>query len=144
MTSPSSTDPTPSPLRWTVHPAAEHPARAVLVLLVIALVTALVASVSGSPLLALVGSLLLAGSLRAYFLPRTYVLDAVAAQEHGPLQSARRLPWSEVRAITRERHGVHLSPLHRPSRWAPDRGLFLRTAGNAERVAAFALERRGA
>jgi len=37
---------------------------------------------------------------------------------------------------------VHLSPLHRPSRWTVDRGLFLRVAGNAEDVARFALRRR--
>ncbi|HZJ70716.1 MAG TPA: hypothetical protein VFF36_07260, partial [Planctomycetota bacterium] len=49
--------------------------------------------------------------------------------------------------VQRERHGVHLSPLHRPSRWTVDRGLFLRATSSAlpaDKLAAIAtlLERR--
>ena len=141
MTLPSETSPAspaePAPLRWTVHPAARHPARAALLLLVIAVTALLVRAVSGSDLAAGLGALLLLGSLRAWFLPRTYLLDGQGALEEGPLQAPRRLPWEAVRSVSAERHGVHLSPLHRPSRWLADRGLFLRTAGNAEHVTAF-------
>ena len=44
----------------------------------------------------------------------------------------------------RERHGVHLSPLHRTSGLLPDRGLFLRTAGDTQRVLEFVRARQGA
>jgi hypothetical protein len=126
-------------LRWTVHPAAHDRARAMLVLAVIALAGLLAYVLSHSALLAAAGTGLLLASLRAFFLPRTYVLDARGAREEGPLAAARTLPWSEVRVVSRVRHGVHLAPLHLDRRWHADRGLFLRTDGNAERVAAFAL-----
>ena len=129
-------------LRWTVHPAAQDRARAAIVLGIVALAGLLAFTVAGSPLLAVVGVLFLLGSLRAWFLPRTYVLDAEGAREEGPLAAPRRLPWSDVRRVVPGRHGLHLSPLFGDSRWRPDRGLFLRTAGNAERVAAFVAARR--
>jgi hypothetical protein len=134
--------PDPSSLRWTVHPAARDPARSVAVLGVIALAAALAYSITRSPALAALAVVVLGGSLRAYFLPRHYVLDDAGAREEGPGQVARSLDWSQVRSVTRERHGVHISPLHRPSRWLPDRGLFLRTSGNAEDIAAFVQARR--
>jgi hypothetical protein len=112
------------------------------VLAVVVLATALTWSITRSVPLAGLGLLVLGGGLRAFFLPRHYVLDETGAREEGPLQAARQLAWAQVRAVTRERHGVHISPLHRPSRWMRDRGLFLRTADNAEDVAAFVLARR--
>jgi hypothetical protein len=131
-------------LSWTVHPAAREPASALGVAVVIVLAAALTSALTASTPLAVLAAAALAGSLRAFFLPRHYVLDEDGALEQGPLQATRRLTWAEVRSVTRERHGVHLSPLHRPSRWTPDRGLFLRTAGNADIVAAWALARRPA
>ncbi len=122
-------------LRWTVHPAAAQPLRTLAILATLGLASVLVYSVSGSVGSASLAALLLFGSLRAWFLPRTYELDAMGAMEHGPLQAPRRLAWTELRAVTQERHGVHLSPLHRPSRWVRDRGLFLRTDQRSELAA---------
>jgi len=129
-------------LRWTVHPAAQDRLRAALLLAVVAVAGLLALAVSGSALLAATGALVLLASLRAFFLPRTYVLDATGAREEGPLAAPRRLEWSEVRRVTRERHGLHLSPLFSEGRWSRDRGVFLRTRGNAERVAAYVAARR--
>ena len=132
----------PSVLRWTVHPAAQDRARAAVVLGVVLLAGLLAFAASRSPLLSTAGSLFLLASLRSFFLPRTYVLDAAGAREEGPLGTPRRLAWSDVRRVTRDRHGLHLSPFFQDSRWRSDRGLFLRTRGNAERVAAFVAARR--
>lgn len=135
-----------SMLRWRIHPAAAQPARAVAVVAVIALAAALAFSVSGSGATAVVAGLLLAGSLRSWFLPRDYVLGADGAVESGLLQTGRRVAWDHVRSISRERHGIHLSALGQPSRWVRDRGLFLRTDGDprlAEAVLAFVHERLG-
>lgn len=145
----SSTDPDPAPtgapqLSWTVHPAAREPARAAVVALVVALAALLAWSVTRSVVVTVAGMALLLGSLAAFFLPRTYVLDDAGAAEHGPLRPLRRLSWGTVRCVTRERHGVHLSPLFRPSRWTVDRGLFLRAPENAEEVELFARRRSGA
>jgi len=124
-------------LRWTVHPAAQDRAAAGVVTAIVAVAGLLAWALSGSVLLAVLGVLFLLGSLRAFFLPRTYVLDAQGATEQGPLARPRRLPWGEVRRVTRARHGLQLSPLFRDRRWGADAGVFLRTAGNAEHVAAF-------
>jgi hypothetical protein len=145
----SSTDPDPAPtgaqrLSWTVHPAARDPARAAVLALVVALAALLSWSVTRSVVITAAGVALLLGSLAAFFLPRTYVLDDSGAAEHGPLRPLRRLSWDTVRRVTRERHGVHLSPLFRPSRWTVDRGLFLRAPENAEDVVRFARQRSGA
>ncbi|MHC5210772.1 MAG: hypothetical protein ACYTG2_08655 [Planctomycetota bacterium] len=134
--------PDPSSLRWTVHPAAREPARSLGVLALLGVATALTFSITRSVPMSVLALLVLGVSLRAFFLPRHYVLDEQGAREEGPLQAPRGLAWDKVRAVTRERHGVHISPLHRPSRWLPDRGLFLRTTGNVEDVAAFVLARR--
>ena len=129
-------------LRWTVHPAAQDRLRAALLAGVVLLAGLLAFAVSRSALLAAAGALMLLVSLRAFFLPRTYVLDAAGAREEGPLQAPRLLAWSEVRRVTPGRHGVHLSPVFHDGRWSRERGLFLRTPGNAERVAAFVAARR--
>src|SRR5258705_1893106 len=129
-------------LRWTVHPAAQDRLRAALLLAVVALAGLLALAVSGSALLAAAGALLLLASLRAFFLPRTYVLDATGAREEGPLAAPRWLAWSEVRRVSQQRHGLYLSPLFSEGPWSRDRGLFLRTRGNAEHVAAYVAARR--
>ena len=148
MASPS-TVPDPAPpgaqrLSWTVHPAAQDPARAAVLVLVIALAALLAWSFTRSLVVTAAGVALLLASVSAFFLPRTYVLDESGAAEHGPLRPLRRLAWDAVRCVTRERHGVHLSPLFRPSRWTVDRGLFLRAPANAEDVMLFARRRSGA
>jgi hypothetical protein len=129
-------------LRWTVHPAAQDRAAAGVVSGIVVLAGLLAFAMSGSGLLASAGVLFLLGSLRAFYLPRTYVLDAQGAVEEGPLARPRRLAWSEVRRVSRARHGLQLSALFQESRWRPQPGLFLRTAGNAESVAAFVAAHR--
>jgi len=140
-------DPTPasaSELSWTVHPAAQDPARAAVLAAVVLLAALLAWAVTRSAALTAAGVALLLASLAAFFLPRTYVLDDAGAAERGPLHRERRLDWRAVRCVTRERHGVHLSPLRRPSRWTVDRGLFLRAPADADAVVAFVQRRRAA
>ncbi|MGQ0553639.1 MAG: hypothetical protein ACT4PU_10510 [Planctomycetota bacterium] len=131
-----------APLRWTVHPAGQDRRRACIVTLVVLLAGTLAWVVSRSLPVTVAGVGLLLLSLAPFFLPRTYELDARGASESGPLLRTRRLGWDQVRSVKREFHGVHLSPLHRPSRWTVDRGLFLRTTGNTELVARYALDHR--
>lgn len=129
-------------LRWTVHPAAHRPGYAIVVSLVIVLATLLTWSMTGWVWMTVLAPLFLGVSLRAFYLPRTYSLDEEGAHEEGPLQATRHLAWSEVRRVSRGRHGVYLSPLHGDSRWIRDRGVFLRTEENTEKVADFVMSRR--
>ena len=131
-------------LRWTVHPAAESPGRAVLLALIVLLASLFAAAAVGSLSLGLLAALLLLVSVRAYFLPRSYELDEAGAREHGPLCAPRSLSWREVRRITAGRFGVHLSPRYSDSRLIRDRGLFLRTRGNRSEVQRFAEQHLGA
>ena len=124
-------------VRWTVHPAGRNPARAAVIVAVIAVAGLLSWRVSGAPLFAVLCTLILGGSLRAYFLPRTYVLDGEGASESGPLCTTRVLPWHEIRAVTRARLGLYLSPRLVDSRVLPDRGLFLRMPPDRSHVEAF-------
>ena len=91
----------------------------------------------GISLFGVAGLVFLAVSLRAFFLPRTYALDELGAEERGPLTATRRLAWSAVRRIDTGRFGVHLSPRRTDSRLLPQHGLFLRTHGNRDEVTRF-------
>lgn len=124
-------------LRWTVHPAIRDPARSLVVAAVVLVAGLLVWRLTASPVLGLLGTTLLAASLRAWFLPRTYVLNERGASETGPLCSDRRLAWDEVRRVTSVRTGLHLSPRHSDSRMLPDRGLFLRRPPDRRQVEDF-------
>ena len=126
-----------SELAWTVHPAADDPLRAVCLAGVIGIAGLITYRLTESGVFAVFALLVLALSLRAFFLPRHYTLDTDGAGEAGPLCAPRRLGWADVRKVARSRFGVYLSTLHSNSRLVRDRGLFLRTAGNREQVQAF-------
>lgn len=143
MTGPSGARGTSSPsegeapeaaLRWTVHPAAQHPGRAVLLLGILAAAGVFTAQVAEAPAFGVVASVLLFWSVRAWFLPRTYELDARGVREAGPLCPGRELAWEAVRRVSRQPFGLHVSPRAVDSRWLPDRGLLLRTVGNRPTV----------
>jgi hypothetical protein len=125
----ATTEPVATGLRWTVHPAADDPLRAAMLVGVLAVASALAFEYSDSAALGIVAFFLLALSLRSWFLPRHYTLDNDGAGEAGPLCATHHLPWSNVRRVTRGRFGIYLSTLHSRSRFVRDRGLFLRTAG---------------
>lgn len=123
-------------ISWSVHPAAEQRGRTLAVVAVLAVAALLTFRVSGSALLGATALLVLLLSVRAWFLPRRYVLDRRGASESGPLCRTRRLDWTMVRRVQAARAGIHLSPRHAESRLLPDRGLFLRTAANNAAVLA--------
>ena len=124
-------------LAWTVHPAADDPLRAVCLVGVMAIASLIAYRLTESGLFAVFTLIVLMLSLRAFFLPRHYTLDAEGAGETGPLCAPRRLGWPDVRKVARSRFGVYLSTLHSNSRFVRDRGLFLRTAGNRQQVQDF-------
>lgn len=124
-------------LLWTVHPAGDHPAQGLAVGAVVAVAVLLCWRVSGSLTLAALALAFLGGSLRAFFLPRRYRLNAGGASESGPLCRTRTLTWNAVRRVSASPFGLHLSLLHSTSRLLPDRGLFLRAPGCRQQVADF-------
>ena len=128
-------------LRWTVHPASRAPVRTAALGTLVLVIGPLVAWSTGYFAVGAFAVVALGASLRPWFLPRTYELDARGARETGPLSPARELPWQDVRRVSRSRFGIHLSPIHSDSRVLPDKGLFLRLDGAPrERVTAFVAE----
>jgi hypothetical protein len=85
---------------------------------------------------ALLAAAMLAVSMGPYYLPTGYVLDDHAAAVRF-LGQTHRLPWSEVRRVSRRPAGVFLSRSPRASRLDSFRGTFLRFAGNADEVMSF-------
>lgn len=126
----------PPSLRWTLHPAARHPAGAAALLVLVLGVGLGVRLWIGSVPAAAFAMVVLLLSVRAWLLPRTYTLDEDGAREDGWLSNRRGVTWGSVRRVTRMAHGVHLSPWRTPSRWLPDRGLYLRTDSTDRRDAA--------
>jgi hypothetical protein len=124
-------------LRWTVHPAGDNPPQGFAVAAVIFIASVLTWRVSGSTLVGLFALVLLSASLRAFFLPRRYTLDAEGAAESGPLCRRQTMAWDSVRRVSASRFGLQLSALHNTSRLVAERGLFLRTSGRQEQVRAF-------
>jgi len=90
----------------------------------------------GGPGYGLLAAALLSVSLARYYLPTTFELDDRGATVR-LLGSARKMAWPEVRRAQTRPDGVYLSPFDRPSRLESFRGLFLRYAGNAEKVVSF-------
>lgn len=90
----------------------------------------------GAPGWGLFAAAVLLVSLARYFVPTSYALDAAGVRARFLGREDVR-PWADVRALYAHRDGVHLSPFERPSRLDPFRGLFVRFAGNRERVLSF-------
>jgi hypothetical protein len=88
------------------------------------------------------GAALLLLTVRAWFLPTRFTLDAQGATRRC-LGVERRMPWTRVRRASPDRRGVLLSPLPYPSRLETFRGLYLRFAENREAVMAFVQEKAG-
>ena len=90
----------------------------------------------GGPGYGLLAAALLSISLARYYLPTTFELDDRGVTVR-LLGQARKMAWSEIRRAQARPDGVYLSPFEGPSRLESFRGLFVRYAGNAEKVVSF-------
>ena len=75
-------------------------------------------------------------SLRGFFLPTRYRLDSEGVTVKEPLFT-RNKPWSDLKSLHVDRHGVLVSPFSFSTRLENFRGLYLRFAGNRDDVLAF-------
>ena len=102
---------------WTVWPARERPALAVVVAAVLVMLALAAAMAWGDPLLGVLSSLAVAVSLQGFLLPTDYVLGPEGITVHEPLR-VRRVLWSDV-------HGVM---------WRGDRGFLRASRDSAGRL----------
>ena len=101
------------PFEWTAHPLREHPAKAVLAVVLVLVCGVLVGLVVGDPVL---GPLAAGGAivflfvtLNRFFLPTRYRMDAHGIAVRYPLRT-RVLRWSEVKQFRHDQEGGYVSP----------------------------------
>jgi hypothetical protein len=120
-------------LTWRVHLAAADPRRARAVALIILLAGALAGWVFRGPLPALGVAFALLNAVAEFLFPIQYRLSPERAEMRCFL-THRTIAWCDVRRVYRPPGGLKLSPLERPGRREPFRGLFLRLGGNEAQV----------
>jgi hypothetical protein len=113
----------------------ESPAKGVLFWTVLLLTVWAVWWNLQSLLLTAVAAGMLLGSLTSFYLPTVYRLGADGAG-YSRWLSQRKLEWSRVRSVTKERDGVFLSPFPAKTRLENFRGLYLPYRSNREEVLA--------
>lgn len=123
-------------LQWTIHLARRRPGRALAALVIVA-AGAVAAAVAFQGLWAgILAAVLLVGAIGDFLFPVRYTLNAEGAQARG-LVMRRRIAWRQVRRVARDRLGVKISPLPRPSRLEAYRGIYLWFENNADEVMEF-------
>jgi hypothetical protein len=120
-------------LTWSVHLAAAAPRRAATVGLVILLSGALAGWLFQGPLPALGVAFALLNAVAEFLFPITYRLSPHGAEMRCFL-TRRAIAWSDVRRVYHLPDGLKLSPLERPGRREPFRGLLLRLVDNEAQV----------
>jgi hypothetical protein len=120
-------------LEWRVHLAAAAPRRAAATVGVILLASVWAGWLWQGMLPALGVAFALLNAVAEFLFPVHYCLTPAGAEMRCFL-TRRAIAWADVRRALRHPDGVKLSPLERPSRREPFRGLFLRFAGNEAQV----------
>ena len=130
----------PDRLEWIVHPARRYPGRGAALALFTAGVPLLIYLDWGDPVLAALALGVLLLSFRGFYLPTRYVLDrrgvGVACF---PFRFHR--PWAAFHGWYEADGALRLTPLPRPSRLDPFRGVLLRYEEGEERIRAFLARR---
>lgn len=88
---------------------------------------------SGTIWMAVIGFVVIIASLADFLLPVYYRLDEQSAKSRcGFIVSEIR--WENVKRVVEGEDGIKLSPLEKPSRLSPFRGVFLRPNGNKQEI----------
>ncbi len=118
---------------WTAWPAAERPARTVILLLFIAALSVLVGMIGGDLLWGATGAALLLATLNRWFLPTSYRFDDDAFEAGFPLRR-RTIGWKDVRRLVVDPDGGWLSTRRVESRLRAGAGLDLYWGRDPERA----------
>ena len=127
---------TSAELTWSVWPARERPAAALVLLAAAVVLGVLVAKGTGDGVLGMAAPFFVLASLSSFLFPTVYRLtdDAVEVRSLGVW---RTRPWKEMRRMTVDRTGVFLSPFEKRNWLDAYRGLRLLFGGNRDQVVAF-------
>ncbi len=125
-----------SSLTWVVHPLFARPLRGLLVTLLLAVLLTLVYLLTTSLVWVVFSGLVLAVSLRQFFLPTTFHLCDQAVVSRF-LWFEKRRDWKQLKSYFPDRNGVLLSPFSGPSRLENFRGFYLIGANRRPEVMQF-------
>jgi hypothetical protein len=121
--------------RWKVHLFRSQPQKGISALFAAALVAFLGYTALGSVLIAICAALAVILSISEFLFPIIYRMNERDASASSPFTTTS-IRWEDVRHVCVDSNGVKLSPLARPSRLEPFRGIYLRFAGNRDQVLA--------
>jgi len=122
-------------LEYVCHPAKRDMRITILTSVFIVICIVLVWLISYSVFLVGLAILILFGSLAGFYFPTRYFFYSDHFIVKTTLQSLRK-EWSQFRSYYPDKNGVLLSPFGRPSRLENFRGLYIKFAGNRDRVMA--------
>ena len=123
-------------MEWTAHPFKAEPRKSVFLVIIILLICLLVLLTTASIGFALVALLLLVFSMRQFFLPTAYVLNAEGVEVRFS-GAAKKKPWDYFSSYYEDRNGILLSPFKDRSRLEAFRGIYLIVNNNKPQIVEF-------
>jgi hypothetical protein len=123
-------------LQWVCHPAKKNIRITVLVTIFLIVLVAIVYYMTYSVWFALLGAVILFGSLATFYFPTRYILsaDKIIIKTNARTQEKT---WAQYRSFYPDKNGVLLSPFVRPSRLENFRGVYIKFWYNKDKVVAF-------
>ncbi len=120
-------------LEYVCHPAKRDMRVTVLATVFLIVCVVLVWLISFSPFLTALAVIILFGSLGGFYFPTRYTIYEDHIVVKTMIQTLRK-NWSQFRSYYPDKNGVLLSPFARPTRLENFRGLYIKFAGNRDRV----------
>ncbi|MCD4655796.1 hypothetical protein K8T06_17890 [bacterium] len=96
-------------LRWTVHPAATHPVRSAVAVMIISMIAGALYQFTDGLLYIVIVVLVLLTTLSPFFIPARYLLtrDGISCRRMG---RSKFMKWTEMRSRTVSDGAIYVSP----------------------------------
>jgi hypothetical protein len=120
-------------LEYVCHPAKRNMTVTLLTTVLLIVCVILVWLISYSIILTGLAVLILFGSLAGFYFPTRYVFYDDHFLVISKVQTQRK-EWSQYRSFYPDKNGVLLSPFTRPTRLENFRGIYIKFAGNRDKV----------
>ncbi|MBI5778469.1 MAG: hypothetical protein HZA49_03320 [Planctomycetes bacterium] len=123
-------------MEWTSHPFKAEPKKSVFLVIIILLICLMVFITTSNIGFTLIALALLVLSMRQFFLPTVYVLNAegVEVRFSGATKKKR---WDYFQSYYEDRNGILLSPFKDKSRLEAFRGIYLIANNNKPQIVEF-------
>lgn len=123
-------------MEWTAHPFKADRKKSAFLVVIILLICLLVFITTENIGFTLIAFVLLALSMRQYFLPTVYVLNAEGVEVRFS-GATKKKPWSYFQSYYEDQNGILLSPFKEKSRLEAFRGVYLIASNNKPQILEF-------